>query len=171
MQPWFRHFTETADQDCMYFSNIAWLAESFTFLDSVRLKVWLVAGKNVELLITFFFLREGPDIYICKELDQVLFKRNSLNCLNFPVKCCLGPLEQHCIGPRLHKPLTLNETFSLCKVVWSLFATLHRVLAVQCCPKSIKTTLHRVFSYAKLSGASRAILDWVLTWAMLSQEY
>ena len=26
---------------------------------------------------------------------------------------------------------------------------------IQCCPKSIKKTLHRIFSYTKLSGASR----------------
>ena len=157
----------------MGFCNIAWLAESFTFLDSVRLKVWLVAGKNVKLLITFFFFftwriwyihmkRAWPGVVQTKFPELPEF---------FPVKCYLEPLEQHCIGPRLHKPLTLNETFSLCKVVWSLSATLHRVLAVQCCPKSIKTTLHRVFSYGKLSGASRALLDWVLTCAMLSQEY
>ena len=30
--------------DCMGLSNIAWLGESFTFLDSVRLNVWPVAG-------------------------------------------------------------------------------------------------------------------------------
>ena len=66
--------------------NTPRLTESFTFLDSVRLKVWPVAGKNVELLITFFclfFWREGPDIYICKERAQMLLKRHSLNCLNF----------------------------------------------------------------------------------------
>ena len=35
-------------------------------------------------------------------------------------------------------------------------------LSVQCCPKSIKTTLNRSFSYAMLSGASRATLHRVL---------
>ena len=50
-------------------------------------------------------------------------------------------------------------------------APLNRVLVVQCCPKSIKTTLHRNFSYVKLSGASWATLHRVLTCAMLSQEY
>ena len=39
MQSWSGDFTETAGQDCMGFGNIAWLAESFTFLDSVQLKV------------------------------------------------------------------------------------------------------------------------------------
>ena len=39
----------------------------------------------------------------------MLFKQHFLNCLNFfLVKCSLQPLEQDCIGPRLHKPLTLN---------------------------------------------------------------
>ena len=46
-----------------------------------------------------------------------------------------------------------------------------RVLAVQCCPKSIKATLHRVFCYEKLSGASQATLHRVLTCAMLSQKH
>ena len=48
-------------------------------------------------------------------------KRHCLNCLNFfPLQCCFKPLGQHCIGPRLHKPLTLNGTFFVFKVVWSL---------------------------------------------------
>ena len=78
--------------------------------------------------------------------------------------------RQHCIGPRLHKPLTLNGTISLCKVIfiWSLSGN---ILAVQCCAKSIKTTLDRVFSYAKLSGASRATLHRILTCAVLSQRH
>ena len=43
------------------------------------------------------------------------------HCLNFfPLQCCFEPLGQHCIGPRLHQPLTLNGTFFLSKVVWSL---------------------------------------------------
>ena len=44
----------------------------------------------------------------------------------FLIQCCLEPFGQHCIG------------FS----------------AMQCCPKSIKITLHRTFSYTKLSVAS-----------------
>ena len=42
---------------------------------------------------------------------------------------------------------------------------------MQSCPKSTKTTLHRVFSGVMLSGAFRATLDRVLTCAILSQEY
>ena len=134
-------------------------------------------------------------------------KRHCLNCLNFfPVQCCFKPLGQHCIGSRLHKPLTLNGKFFVCKVVWSLSDNIAqgfylcnvvaRVLrqhctgffliqsylerlgkdcigfsAVQCCPKSIKTTLHKIFSDAKLSGAFLTALNKVFTCAMLSQEY
>ena len=38
-------------------------------------------------------------------------------------------------------------------------------------PKSIKTILHRIFSYALLHGTSRILLHKVLTCAKLSQEY
>ena len=38
MQSWSQHFTETVRQDGMGFGNIAWLAESFTFLDSIQLE-------------------------------------------------------------------------------------------------------------------------------------
>ena len=41
----------------------------------------------------------------------------------------------------------------------------------KCCPRSIKTTLHRVFSCALLSGASRTTLIRVFTSVMLFQEY
>ena len=44
-----------------------------------------------------------------------------------------------------------------------------RFLPVQCCPKSIKTTLNRVFSCAMFSGANWTTLDKVFTCAMLSQ--
>ena len=44
------------------------------------------------------------------------------------MQCCLEPLRQYWIG----------------------------FLPVQCCPKCIKTTLHMIFSYTKLPGASRA---------------
>ena len=57
----------------------------------------------------------------------------------FLMQCCLEPLGQHCIG------------------FWP----------VHCCPKSIKTTLNRIFSYALLSGASRTTLHRVFTCAML----
>ena len=57
--------------------------------------------------------------------------------------CCLEPLGYNCI----------------------------RFTPVQSCPKSIKTKLHKVFSYAMLSGACRATLHRLLTCAMLSQEY
>ena len=59
------------------------------------------------------------------------------------MQSCLEPLRQHCI----------------------------RFLLVQCCPKSIKTTLHRIFSCAMLSGASRATLLRVFGCEILSQEY
>ena len=59
------------------------------------------------------------------------------------MQSCLKRLGQHCIG----------------------------FCPVQCCSMSIKVTLHRMFSYAMLSGATRTTLHRVLTCAMLSQEY
>ena len=59
------------------------------------------------------------------------------------MQCCLGPLGQYCIG----------------------------FLPAQFCPKSINRTLHRIFSYTKLSGASEATLQMVSSCAMLSQQY
>ena len=38
-----------------------------------------------------------------------------------------------------------------------------RFTPVQSCPKSIKTKLHKIFSYAMLSGACRATLHRLLT--------
>ena len=61
----------------------------------------------------------------------------------FLIQSFLEPLEQHCIG------------FSV----------------AQCCPKSIKTTLHRNFSYATLSGAFWTTLHKIFTCAMLLKEY
>ena len=58
------------------------------------------------------------------------------------MQCCLEPLGQHYIG----------------------------LLPVQC-PKSIKTTLNRIFSYTMLSGATQTTLHRILTYAMLSKEY
>ena len=52
----------------------------------------------------------------------------------FPVQCCLASLGQHCT----------------------------KFLPVQCCPKSIKTTLNRIFSCALLSSAS---------WTTFHKEY
>ena len=59
------------------------------------------------------------------------------------MQCCLEPLGQQCIE------------FCL----------------VQCCPKGIKETLLRIFSYAMLSGSSRTTLNRVLTRSMKPQEY
>ena len=59
------------------------------------------------------------------------------------MQCCLEPLRQRYIG----------------------------FLPVQCYPKSIKTTSHSIFSYAKLSGASRVTQHRVFSSAMLSQRY
>ena len=39
MQSWSQHFTQTARKDYMGFGNIAWLAESFTCLDSIQLEI------------------------------------------------------------------------------------------------------------------------------------
>ena len=51
----------------------------------------------------------------------MLLKRYCLNGLDFfLLQCCFEPLRQHCIGPRLHKPLTLNGIFFLYNVVWSV---------------------------------------------------
>ena len=61
----------------------------------------------------------------------------------FLMQSCLEPLGQHCI----------------------------RFLPVQCCSKSIKTTLHWICSYTKLSGASWTTLHRIFSCAMLSQEY
>ena len=61
----------------------------------------------------------------------------------FLTECCLEHLGQHCMG----------------------------FCPVQCCPKSIKTTLNRIFSYTMLSEASQTTLHRALTCAMLSQEY
>ena len=58
------------------------------------------------------------------------------------MQSCLEPLGQHCVG------------FS----------------AMQCCPKSIKKTLHMTFSDAKLSRASWATLQRVFSCTMLSQQ-
>ena len=35
---------ETKRQDCMSFGNIEWLTKKFTYLDSIWLQVWAVAG-------------------------------------------------------------------------------------------------------------------------------
>ena len=63
----------------------------------------------------------------------------------FPVCCCLEPQGQHCT-----------------KVL---------KLLVQCCPKRIKTTLNRIFSWAMLFGVSRTTLHRVFTCAMLFWKY
>ena len=65
------------------------------------------------------------------------------NCTGFLMQCYVEPLGLYCIG------------------FWP----------AQCCPKTIKTTLHRVFSYTKLSGASWTTLHKVFSCAMSSQEY
>ena len=56
----------------------------------------------------------------------------------FPVHCCLEPQGQYWIG----------------------------FLPAQCCPKSIETTLKRIFSCAMFSGASWTILHKVFTSTM-----
>ena len=67
--------------------------------------------------MTLYFFDVKDLIYtLYKEHEQLLFKQHFLELPEFfPLKCCLKPL-----GPRLHKLLTLNGTFSSCKVVWSL---------------------------------------------------
>ena len=59
------------------------------------------------------------------------------------IQSCLERLGQHCI----------------------------RISAVQWCPKSIKTTLDKIFSDAMLFEAFGIILYRVFTCAVLSQEY
>ena len=59
------------------------------------------------------------------------------------MQCYLEPLGQYCIG------------------FWP----------AQCYPKSIKTTVPRIFSYTKLSGAFSTTVNRVFSCAMLSQEY
>ena len=58
----------------------------------------------------------------------------------FPIQYCLEPQGQHCLG----------------------------YLLVQCCPKSIKTTLSKIFSCAMLSETSWVTLHKVFTCAMLA---
>ena len=53
----------------------------------------------------------------------------------------------------------------------SSWTTLQSFLPVQCYPKSIKTTLKRIFSCALFSGASCCTLHKVFTCGMLSQKY
>ena len=108
-------------------------------------------------------------MHIYKESDQINVVQTTLPELPefFPVQYCLGPLGQHYIGPRLHKPLALKGKSFYAKLSGASRTTLHRVLPVQCCPKSIKVKLHRIF-HATLSGASRTILHRVLTCAILS---
>ena len=92
----------------------------------------------------------------------------------FPVQCCLRLLGEH--GVRFYlcnvAPRVLRQQwtgfFFLCNVVWILLdnitqnfylCNVPRVLKqhwtgffpVQCCPKSIKTTLSRIFTCAVLS--------------------
>ena len=60
----------------------------------------------------------------------------------FLMQCCLEPLRQHCIE------------------IWP----------VQYCPKSIKKTLHGIFSYTNFFEASYSILHSVFSCALLSQQ-
>ena len=53
----------------------------------------------------------------------------------------------------------------------SIRTTLNRIFSVQCCPKRIKTILNRMFPGTMLSGALRATLHRICTCASLSQEY
>ena len=67
-----------------------------------------------------------PRVFSLKDnIAQSISIKKTLN-KTFPVPCCLHPLRQHCT----------------------------RFLPVLCCPKSIKTTLIRIFSCAMLSGDS-----------------
>ena len=108
------------------------------------------------------------------------------HCIEFwPVQCCLK-----CIKAKLHRTVfhamlsgayrtTLHSIyFDLCNVIprvlrqhWAEFFLMQCCLeplreycigfsAVNCCPTSIKTTLHAIFSDAMLSGAFRATLHW-----------
>ena len=78
------------------------------------------------------------------DLCNIVSRVSRQYCTRFFLKrSYLESVEQHCIG------------FS----------------ATQCCPKSIKITLHRIFSYEMLSGAFRTTLHRVLIYARLSQEY
>ena len=50
-------------------------------------------------------------------------------------------------------------------------AILQRVFPMQYCPRNIKTTLQRIFSFIILSVVSRTTLYRDLTYVMLPQEY
>ena len=65
----------------------------------------------------------------------------------------------------------ITENFSYAMSSWACLTILQRFWPAQCCPKSVMTTLHRVFCYIKLSGASWETLHKVFSCAILSQEY
>ena len=98
----------------------------------------------------------------------------------FPVECCLEFLGQH--WTTLHKAFTcamLSQEYKDNIECWTGFFPLHycleplgqhctRFLPVQCCLKSIDTTLCSNFTCAVLSGASRRTLHWVFTCELLA---
>ena len=70
-----------------------------------------------------------------------------------------GVLRKHC-----------HRTFSGSMLSGASWLEQHctRFLPLQCCPKGIKITLNKMFSFALLSGASRTTLHWVFTSAMFA---
>ena len=60
----------------------------------------------------------------------------------------------------------IAQNFFLCNVVWSLSDNSIGFWSTQCCPKSIKATWNRIFSFAMLTGASRSTLHRILPCAM-----
>ena len=80
------------------------------------------------------------DFYLCNVVPRILRRQHWT--VFFSVQCCLEPLGQYCT----------------------------KILPVQCCPKSFRTTLNSIFSSAMLSGISWTILHKDVTCAMLFQE-
>ena len=82
---------ETVRQDYLSFSNIEWLTESSTCLDSVWWEIWLVAAKNAKLLFNlswltdFSFFDVKNLMYTYKQSDQMLFRKHHLDFLLYNV--------------------------------------------------------------------------------------
>ena len=92
----------------------------------------------------------------------------------FLMQCCLEPLGKRCIVC-----YQFNVVLRLLRTHYRGFFLIQKCLElpgkrwirfcpVQCFPKSIKTTLHRIFSYVMLSGVSGSILHRVFVCEILS---
>ena len=101
----------------------------------LRLKVLFFRSCSTKSLTSFWVECQAADNFIFFDVKHLIYtyvKSVTRCCSNnipwiawiFSCEMLLGPLEQHCMGPRLPQKLTLNGTFSLCKVVWSLLGNI-----------------------------------------------